>query len=293
MTAGGTYETFDFPVRGGTMRAGRWGDPDDPVVVGVHGITANHLNFTLVGQELDGRARLVAPDVRGRGRSTDLPGPYGVTEYAEDLVSLADHLGLDKVRLAGHSMGGYISATAAALHPDRIESVLLIDGGLTLPTPPDFDADAYVEALLGPSIARLSMTFESPEAYRDFWKAHPGLKDYWAPHIDAYVDYDLVRDGETYRSCVSAEAVKEYNYDLLKSERKSDFTRIQCPAWIVRAERGIFDDIPPLFPDALAEQLLPGTDITDLGVVPDTNHYTILLSDRGAEAVAATIRQVT
>ena len=286
-----TYKTFDFPVRGGTMRAGAWGNPEDPVVVGVHGITANHLNFALVGRELEGRARVIAPDVRGRGRSSDLPGPYGVTAYADDLVSLADHLGLDQIRLAGHSMGGYISATAAALHPDRVESALLIDGGLTLPTPPDFDADAFVEALLGPSIARLSMTFESPEAYREFWRAHPGLKDYWGPHIDEYVDYDLVKDGDTYRSCVSADAVKEYNYDLLKSERKTDFTRMKCPTWMVRAERGIFDDVPPLFPDALAEQLIPGTNITDLGIIPDTNHWTITFGPKGAATVAHVIEE--
>ena len=281
-----SYETFDFPVRGGQMRAGAWGNAEDPVVVGVHGITANHLNFALIGKELEGRARVVAPDVRGRGRSSELPGPYGVTEYAEDLVSLADHLGLERIRLAGHSMGGYISATAAALHPDRIESVLLIDGGLTLPTPPDFDADAFIEALLGPSIARLSMTFESPEAYADFWKVHPGLKDYWGSHLDEYVAYDLIKEGDTYRSCVSAEAVKEYNYDLLKSDRKDDFTRMQCPTWMVRAERGIFDDIPPFFPDALAEQLIPGTNITDLGIIPDTNHWTITFGPKGAVTVA-------
>ena len=287
-----TYETFDFPVRGGVMRAGSWGKPDDPVVVGVHGITANHLNFKLIGEALDGRARVIAPDVRGRGRSSDLPGPYGVSDYAADLVALADHLDLERIRLAGHSMGGYISATAAALHPDRIESVLLIDGGLTLPTPEDFDADAYIEALLGPSIARLSMTFDSPEAYADFWKVHPGLKDYWGPHLDEYVAYDLVANGAGgFKSCVSAEAVKEYNYDLLKSDRKTDFTRMQCPTWMVRAERGIFDDVPPFFPDALAEQLLPSTKITDLGIIPDTNHWTITFSPKGAATVANVIEE--
>ena len=286
-----TYETFDFPVRGGNMRAGRWGDAADPVVIGLHGVTANHLNFALVGPELEGRAQVVAPDVRGRGRSSELPGPYGVTEYAEDVVTLADHLGLERVRLAGHSMGGYIAATVAALHPERVESVLLIDGGLTLPTPPDFDADAFIEALLGPSIARLSMTFESPEAYTDFWRVHPGLKDYWGPHIEDYIAYDLVQDGDTYRSCVSADAVKEYNYDLLKSDRKTDFTRLQCPAWMVRAERGIFDDVPPLFPDALADQLIPGTNITDLGIIPDTNHWTITFGQKGAATVADVIEE--
>lgn len=284
-----SYGTFDFPVRGGQMRAGAWGNPDDPVVIGVHGITANHLNFALVGAELDGRARVVAPDIRGRGRSSELPGPYDNAAYADDLVSLADHLGLEKMRLAGHSMGAYISATTAVFHPDRVESVLMIDGGLTLPTPPDFDIDAYIKALLGPSIERLSMRFDSPEAYRDFWRVHPALKEDWGPHMEAYVDYDLVPDGGKFKTCVSADAVMEYSEDLLRTERGSDFTRMQCPTWMVRAERGIFDDIPPFFPDALAEQLIPGTNLTDLGIIPDTNHWTITFGPKGAATVANVI----
>lgn len=286
-----SYETFDFPVRGGTARAGRWGDPNDPVVIGVHGITASHLNFGLVGPELDGRAHLVAPDVRGRGRSSELPGPYDTAAYAEDLVSLADHLGIDKMRLAGHSMGAYISATTAALYPDRVESVLLIDGGITLPTPRDFDIDAYIKALLGPSIERLSMRFDSPEAYRDFWRVHPALKEDWGPHMDAYVDYDLVPDGDKFKTCVSADAVMEYSVDLLKSERGSDFERMQCPTWLIRAARGILNEDTPLLPDAVVDPLLEGTQIVDLGILPDTNHWTITFAPKGAAITANLIEE--
>lgn len=282
-----SYSEFDFPVAGGSAHAGRWGDPADPVIVGVHGVTANHLNFALLGPALEGRASLVAADVRGRGRSGGLPGPFHMQAYIDDLVALADHLGIERLRIVGHSMGAYIAASYAALRPDRVEALLLVDGALTLPLPENFDIDEYMKALLGPSLERLSMTFESLETYRDYWRAHPALKDHWGPHIDSYLEYDLVAaTGGGYRSSVSAEAVKEYSVELLTSDRGSDFKRIECPAALVRAARGLLDQPTPLLPDAVAEALLPGTGIVDLGIMPDTNHWTILFAPDHAAHIA-------
>jgi pimeloyl-ACP methyl ester carboxylesterase len=282
-----SYSEFDFSVAGGHAHAGRWGDPTDEVLVGVHGVTANHLNFALLGPALEGRASLVAPDVRGRGRSGGLPGPYGMQAYVDDLVSLADHLGIERLKLVGHSMGAYIAASYAALRPDRVESVFLIDGALTLPLPEGFDIDGYMKNLLGPSLERLRMTFDSPEAYRGYWRDHPALKEDWGDHVEAYIAYDLVpAEGGGYRSSVSEEAVTEYSVELLTSERGSDFKRIQCPAALVRAARGLLNQGTPLLPDALADALLAGTQITDLGIVPDTNHWTILFAPKHAANIA-------
>jgi pimeloyl-ACP methyl ester carboxylesterase len=287
-----TYSEFDFSVRGGQAHAGQWGNPSDPLIVGVHGVTANHLNFGLLGPLLEGRARLVAPDVRGRGRSSTLPAPFHMQAYVDDLVALADHLEIEKLKLVGHSMGAYIAASFAALRPDRTEAVFLIDGALTLPLPPDFDIDAYMKNLLGPSLERLSMTFGSPQAYADFWRQHPALKDDWGPHIDAYLDYDLVpADGGGYRSSVSTDAVMEYSVELLSTERGSDFSRLQCPAALVRAARGLLNQDTPLLPDAVAEPLLATTQIVDLGILPDTNHWTITFAPEGATTTADLIEK--
>lgn len=287
-----SYSEFDFPVAGGQAHAGQWGDPADPLLIGIHGVTANHLNFGLLGPALEGRAHLVAPDVRGRGRSGTLPPPFHMQAYVDDLVSLADHLGAERLKLVGHSMGAYIAASFAALRPDRTAAVFLVDGALTLPTPADFDVDAYMKNLLGPSLERLSMTFESPEAYRDFWRQHPALKDHWGPHIEAYLEYDLVaaEDGR-FKTSVSTDAVMEYSVELLTSDRGSDFSRIKCPAALLRAARGLLDQEVPLLPDAVAEPLLAGTGIVDLGILADTNHWTITFAPEGAAKVADLVEE--
>src|SRR3954463_2470409 len=103
---------FDVPVDGGALRVVEW-PGDGPVVIAVHGITANALSWAAVARELAGRVRLVAPDLRGRAGSAHLPGPYGMGTHAADMIALADHLGVSSVAFAGHSMGGFVVTETA------------------------------------------------------------------------------------------------------------------------------------------------------------------------------------
>jgi alpha-beta hydrolase superfamily lysophospholipase len=63
-------QEIDVPVDGGLMRVGVWGTrlPGAPVVLAVHGITASHVGWELLARQLP-HAWVVAPDLRGRGRS--------------------------------------------------------------------------------------------------------------------------------------------------------------------------------------------------------------------------------
>src|SRR5438094_506793 len=65
-----------------------------------------------------------------------------------------------------------------------------------------------LEAILGPSIERLRMTFPTRDAYLDFWRPHPALQGEWNEDIEAYLDYDLVGEEPELRSRVSEEAVR-------------------------------------------------------------------------------------
>ena len=125
----GRYEAVDVEVRGGSLRVGIWGTESGPPVLAIHGITASHLAWQLVAEALPD-LRIIAPDLRGRGRSSELPGPYGFDQHADDLARLIDQLGLGPVPIVGHSMGGFVAVAVAHRHPDLISGVLLLDGGL-------------------------------------------------------------------------------------------------------------------------------------------------------------------
>ena len=98
-----------------------------PVALLIHGFP---LDSTVWLDQLDGLAdlrTLVAPDLRGFGRSGPSPAPLTMERHAADLLLLADHLGADQVDLVGLSMGGYVALAFAELHPSRIRSLALVD----------------------------------------------------------------------------------------------------------------------------------------------------------------------
>lgn len=298
------HSSLAVPAAGGSLHVGVAGAPPCtagvPVFLLVHGITGSHRSWTPVARHLGDAVTVLAPDLRGRGQSAGLAGPYGMAAHAEDLVAVLDYVGCPRAVVAGHSMGGYIVARFAADAPDRLSAAILVDGGLPLPRPPDIDPDVILAAVLGPSLARLDMTFPSIEAYRQFWQAHPAFAPLrWTDDISDYVDYDLGppsqdADGQpAYRSRVSREAVRGDGRDLLDGDgARKALESLPDPAVLLWAARGLQNEERPLLPpEAIADAraLLPHLVVRE---VPDTNHYFILLGDREADLVAGEIRRL-
>ena len=251
-------------VAGGELWVHLWGEVDAEPVLAIHGITASGMAWNAVADRLV--APLVAPDLRGRGASR-AGGPYGMGTHAEDCVRVLDELGVERARVVGHSMGGFVAAVVARRYPDRVARLVLVDGGVSLPAP-----DGDPDTLLGPAAERLRMTFAGREAYRDFWRAHPAFRD-WSPAIESYVDHDLGPDG---RSRVVEEAMRADFVDLHRGA-----VPVPPGTPFLRAERGLLDEVPPLYPD-------PPLGL-DVRTVPDSNHYSILFADAGVSAVAAAL----
>lgn len=262
-----------------------------PTVVALHGITSNGHAWDAVARELDGDVRLLAPDLRGRGDAGEQPGPYGLARHVQDAVDLMDAEGLEQPVVAGHSMGAYVAALLAATHPDRVASLVLVDGGPPLPVPAGADPDALLEATLGPSIERLSQEFESPDAYHDFWRAHPAFAGHDAGDRDlmAYADHDLRGQAPHLRSSVAEEAVRTDGRELIADEDvRSALESVRVPGTLLRAERGLLDQPEAFIPAEVAAAFEHPT--VTLQEVPGTNHFTILMGAAGAAVVAGAIR---
>jgi pimeloyl-ACP methyl ester carboxylesterase len=296
------HTALAVPVAGGVLHVGvagaPLGNPEIPVVLLVHGITGSHRSWVPVARHLGDAVTVLAPDLRGRGQSSGVGGPFAMAAHVEDLLAVLDHVECPRAVLAGHSMGGYVVVRFAATAPDRLSAAVLVDGGLPLPVPPDVDADALLATVLGPSLTRLQMTFPSVEAYRGFWQAHPAFASAaWTDDVADYVDYDLAPpeidpEGQTfYRSRVSEAAVRADGRDLLDGDRsRKALSSLADPSVLLWAARGLQNEDRPLLPAetiADARALLPHLVVIE---VPDTNHYLILLGDREAGCVADKIR---
>ncbi|THA78082.1 alpha/beta fold hydrolase [Streptomyces sp. A0642] len=282
------YEEIEVPVPGGGLAALRWpaADPDAPAVVALHGITANALSWGTVARLLAGRVTLIAPDLRGRAGSSALPGPYGIAAHTDDVVALTEALGLDRVVLAGHSMGAFVAALAAVRYPDRFGPLLLVDGGIGFPAPTHLTPDELMTAVIGPAMDRLSMTFADRAAYRAFWQAHPAFAGAWSDEVDAYIQRDLTGEEPALRSTCRIEAVRTDGVGLFDDEVLGAVRKLPAEATLLWAARGLMDEEQGLYDERrLAAAGLAGTRVRPVAV-EDVNHYTVLTGERGGQEVA-------
>jgi pimeloyl-ACP methyl ester carboxylesterase len=272
-----------------TFRLGAAADSAAPRVLAIHGITSTSRTWLATGRALSGRATLVAVDLRGRGRSTGLPPLVGIDAHVRDMVAVLDGVGLERAVVVGHSLGAYIAARLAVSHPDRVERLVLVDGGLTIPESVGAEPAQFVQDFLGPTFERLEMTFPDVAAYQAWWAQHPALAnaDVDPADLDAYAAYDLVGEPPQMRSGITPQVVRDDGLDLFG---EPDADRLTVPSSFLCAPRGMVDDPHPMQPLAHVRAWAAADPERRQALeVPDTNHYTIAWGAHGAAAVADAI----
>jgi lipase len=285
-----SYELVTAPVRGGMLTAGVWGSGAGEAALAFHGITASHVSWRAVARTLESKRTLIAPDLRGRGGSRDLPGPFGMEQHAEDALRLLESRGIDRVDVIGHSMGGFVAMRFATEYPELVRSITLVDGGVSLPLPADVPIEQLMKATLGPALARLEMTYPSREAYRDFWRSHPAFVGEWNDDVEAYVDYDLVGSAPDLHSAASAAAALADSVEQgVGTVADRPWSVVTAPITFLRAPRGLMNGAALYDAQYLADFARTRANLAVIEV-PDVNHYSILLNQRGADAVADAVQ---
>jgi len=112
-----------------TMHYMDWGG-DKPPLLALHGLSSSAHWYDKCIPLLTPYFHCIAPDQRAHGLTTQPETGYDWQTLAEDLLFLLDHLGIEKVVVLGHSWGASVAGHLAIQHPDRVESVVLIDGGI-------------------------------------------------------------------------------------------------------------------------------------------------------------------
>ena len=105
-----------------------WGG-DGPPIMALHGLASSAHWYDLVAPLLKEHGRVIAPDQRGHGQTSQMDSGYDWQTLASDIVGLMDHLKLEKVSVLGHSWGGNVAGNLASRFPERVEKLVLIDGG--------------------------------------------------------------------------------------------------------------------------------------------------------------------
>lgn len=112
------------------------GPEDAPVLVFANSLGTDFRIWDDVVAALKGPYRILRYDKRGHGLSGVTPPPYSLHDtHAADLVGLMDHLGLSGAVLCGLSVGGMITQAIAAMRPDLVRAMVLMDTGHKIATP--------------------------------------------------------------------------------------------------------------------------------------------------------------
>ncbi len=293
LPAGRRYTIGSVQTPQGDLAVGNWqattADPTTPapVVLAVHGITGNHRCWPMLADSLKGH-RIIAPDLRGRGRSSTLDGPYGMVAHAEDLIRILDAQGLEAATLVGHSMGAFVTLVAAHRYPDRVKGLILVDGGLPMTREiPDNLDDTLVLTQLR---SRLETTFAHERDAVAAWRAHPAFLHSWSPVMADYAVYDLGGERPQLRSRARLPGLVADSRDIMTgTAHRVAIEELTRPVQWLTASRGLLGEQPGLYPLDLVLHWRERYPLVAVHPVPDVNHYTIVLSRSGSEAIAAAV----
>jgi pimeloyl-ACP methyl ester carboxylesterase len=201
-------------------------------LVWLHGGMGHGADWQYIFKEVPARYRLIAPDLRGHGRSTGASAMYSFRQSALDVFALLDHLGLDRVRVIGLSGGGITALHMSTLQPGRVEAMVIVSAPAAFPEQARAIQRVYSEAMLSDA-ERARMRRVHPR---------PGQLETLFAQVHAMADGD-----------------------------DPSFTREQLAA-ISADTLIVFGDRDPLYPVSLGVELREAVPRSWLWVVPNGSH---------------------
>jgi lipase len=217
----------------------------EPAVVLVPGIFATHRSIAALAERIAPARRVIAFDLRGRGRSTTT-GPFGIDRHATDLWAALDALRVEGPELVGHSLGAFVVARAAALWTGAVKRVVLLDGGLWAPFPVPVE---LVHHVFAEDRARLERDFADVDTYGNDLGAE-------YERSQAELEYELRPTGDRLRPTMSVSVFDEDVASIAAQVGGNEpLGAAGCDVLVVRALRGVGDDA--------GVQMLPDETIAD------------------------------
>jgi len=259
-----------------------WGAPNtERTVVLIHGLTANHKTWALLGPHLaEAGYFVIAPDLRGRGLSGKPAQGYGVAFHAADLLGLLDTLNVREADIVGHSLGAVIGMYLAAVYPARVRRLVMVDAGGKIPE----DTAQAISA----SVSRLGMTYPSLDAFLALMRQLPMITE-WTPLWEEYFRYDVETHADgSVASRVPKAAIEEESLALALTRTEALPDLVHKPTLVIRATVGLLGpDRGFILPRDEAERVRDVIAGCQLVEIADTNHYTVVTVPAFADTVGA------
>ena len=246
-------------------------------MVCAHGYSGNARDFDFLARELAGGARVLCPDVAGRGESDRLALPlaYHFPQFLADFRSLLAYAEVDEVDWIGTSMGGLLGLLLAAAPASPVRRLVMNDVGAFLPAG---------------ALARIARNLRAPERFATHAEVEAHIRHAhrdWGDLTEAQWAH-LVRHGA--RRAEGGGWRLHYDPQIARVMQPLPFVsglyfwdawyRVQCPVLLIRGERS------EVFPSWVAQAMLDTKPQAELVEVADAGHAPALMSASQIATVA-------
>lgn len=281
-----SYEWREWTSADGLTLAARdyAGPADRPAIVCLPGLTRNSRDYKALAERLGGEWRVIAADLRGRGKSEYAKDPmtYLPTTYAVDTAAMLDALEVDRFVAVGTSLGGLVTMALAATIADRIAGTVLNDVG------PELDPTG---------LGRIRTYVGKGQAFPTWLHTARALAEAQGHVYPTYELADwLAMAKRLYRLNSAGRIVLDYDMKIAEpfkvpgSEVPADLWSLfhaldNAPLLVVR---GATSDV---LADRIARRMVERPD-TELVTVPDTGHAPTLSEPVAAAAIDRLLAKV-
>eukprot|EP00033_Pygsuia_biforma_P003234 GCRY01003546.1.p1 GENE.GCRY01003546.1~~GCRY01003546.1.p1 ORF type:complete len:298 (-),score=48.25 GCRY01003546.1:580-1473(-) len=251
----------------------------EPKILCIHGISANAVTFQNFARNFPRSRGIISADLRGRGLSSK-PGDgcYGMVQHARDMFKIMDYFKIESTVVCGHSMGGFVALEMAALHPERVKRIVLLDSGF--PRAEEAKAlDPLTIKGLQRAFGRLNpeLTFSSYEEYIQYWfPDSPITFETLEEDVQDYYRRDVEEiDGKLRCLPTMCAVTEDQQWMATRGRTVTELKQIQCPVLLIRAEYGFVQGTKPLITDEILSQLKKALTLRDI-LIKNANHYTLM-----------------
>jgi pimeloyl-ACP methyl ester carboxylesterase len=253
-----------------------WEGEGQPILC-IHGITANCRCWETLADALAPDYRIIAMDLRGRGQSEKPPAGYALEYHLQDINCLLDDLALDRVVIMGHSLGAFIGLAFAAGYPERVERLILVDGG------GDLSEEQMERVFVGikPALDRLGQVLPSTEAYLEKMKAAPYIQP-WSEVTEAYYRYEIKETDGGVHTNIAPAHIEEEAANIRKVDCAPFYPRLKCRVLILRAPNGLLSQDDILLPQDVIDRMMREISDVQRFDVEGMNHYGIVFQPHAA-----------
>ena len=221
-------------VNGLDMRYLDWGGDGEPMLA-LHGLASSAHWYDIVARLLRRRYRIIAPDQRGHGQTTQAASGYDWHTLSDDLAALLDHISAEipgfrePVAALGHSWGGHVVSNFAAHYPDRVQRIVMIDGGF-------LDGRLFPEPTWEAFSDRLRPRNVTGDREEFLNRLREQMAGWWNSEIERIVQTMVYEDEDgQIQDILRPENQGQVIRAMWDDPCSSTLPRVQCPALMIAA----------------------------------------------------------